>query len=67
MIAAARRLAQHEVLLLFQSRRGRVGPPEAEMHFKVFIDEAGTDGRSPYMMLGGYVAAEARWSVVDFK
>lgn len=31
------------------------------------MDEAGTDGRSPYVMLGGYVAADARWTVVDFR
>jgi hypothetical protein len=37
------------------------------VRFKVFMDEAGTDGRSPYVMLGGYVAAEARWTVVDFR
>lgn len=37
------------------------------MIFTVHIDESGTDGRSPFMMLGGYVASARSWELFSHR
>jgi hypothetical protein len=44
---------------------GRWKPRELFVILKAFVDEAGTDGRSPCIVMGGFVGKLSRWNDFD--